>query len=80
MIEGYILGVVSMCFVFIVLTYFRRTIEHRVNIIEKWVENAGPKPKGFIVEPDSDADDARAEIIAKNKAEGRDTKLSELID
>ena len=37
------------------------------------------KPKGFIIEPESDADEARNDIIEKNKKAGRDTKVSDLL-
>ncbi|KKQ80090.1 MAG: hypothetical protein UT01_C0020G0007, partial [Candidatus Daviesbacteria bacterium GW2011_GWA1_38_7] len=48
-------------------------------VIEKQVMNAGPRPKGFIIEPESEADEVRAEIKKKNNKLGRDTKLEELI-
>lgn len=60
------------------MTYFRRTIEHKVTVIEKRIESMGPKPRGFIVEPMSEADEVRENIIARNRSQGRDTKLSEL--
>ena len=60
------------------MTYFRRVIEHKVTVIEKQIEMVGPRPKGFIIEPDSEADEIRAGIIARNRSQGRDTKLSEL--
>lgn len=38
------------------------------------------KPKGSIVLPPDELEKARQEIINKNNAEGKDTKLSELYD
>lgn len=60
------------------LTFFRRVIESRVEIIGTAIENAGPRPKGFIIEPESDTDELREKIIASNKKDGRDTPISEL--
>lgn len=77
-ILGFILGVVQSVMVVVILIYFRRTIEHTVGIMQKQIEIVGPRPKGFIVEPPSEADEARANIIAKNRAMGRDTPISEL--
>jgi hypothetical protein len=78
-ILGFIAGVASMTFVLLVLTFFRRTIERRVEIIERIVECAGPKPKGFILEPQSEIDEARQAIIEKNSKLGKDTPISELL-
>jgi len=49
-----------------------------VEITSKQIEAKGPKPKGFIIEAESDADEARNEIIAENRRKGRDTSISEL--
>ena len=77
-IFGIILGFVIAILIVATLTFFRRTIEHRVNIIEKQIESVGPKPKGFIIDPPDEIDDMRNEIIEKNKQEGRDTPISDL--
>lgn len=61
------------------MTYFRRMIEHKTTIIEKMIDGVGPKPQGFIVEPDSELEIVRRDIIANNRKHGRDTKLSELL-
>ena len=78
MIIGIILGLLIAILLVATLTYFRRVIEHRVNIIEKQIEAKGPKPKGFIVESEDDAEIARQEIIAENRRKGRDTTIEEL--
>jgi len=77
-ILGVTVGILVSAFILIVMTYFRRVIEHKVTIIEKQIESMGPKPRGFIVEPESEADEIRANIIARNRSQGRDTKLEEL--
>ena len=78
MIIGIILGLLIAILIVATLTYFRRVIEHKVEIISKQIEAKGPKPKGFIIEAESDADEARNEIIAENRRKGRDTSISEL--
>lgn len=75
---GYIAGIVTAGLVFTILAFFRSAIEHRVKIIEKQLESAGPKPKGVILMPEDEADIARREHIKKNRARGVDTLISEL--
>jgi len=75
---GFIAGLLTATLIAVTLAYFRRVIEHKVNIIEKQVGVAGPRPKGFIIEPPSEADEARESIIAKNKAMGRGTPINQL--
>lgn len=75
---GYLAGLATAILIVLVLVFFRVQVERRVKIIERVVEAAGPKPKGFIYEPPSEADEAREEIIARNQREGKDTRMSEL--
>ena len=60
------------------LAYFRSEIERRVTIVEKVLYNAGPRPRGFIVDAQDDAEMARERIIEENERRGKDTKLSDL--
>ena len=76
---GAITGIAIGTLIVVIMTYFRRVIEHKVVVMEKMIENAGPRPKGFIFEPDSEAEEARAKIIDENKRQGRDTKLEDLL-
>lgn len=76
---GYIAGIITMTFVFVVLAFFRSAIEKRITIIEKTLQNAGPKQKGFIIMPEDDSEILRKEIIEKNRREGKDTHISELL-
>ncbi len=76
---GFIAGLIIATLIVATLTYFRRVIEHKVTIIEKQIESVGPKPHGFLIQAESDADRARARIKFHNDAAGRPTKLSELI-
>ena len=75
---GFIVGLITATLIVATLTFFRRVIEHKVTIIEKQIEKVGPKPQGFLIEPESDADAARAKIKARNDAAGRPTRISEL--
>ena len=77
-IIGFIVGLITATLIVATLTFFRRVIEHKVTIIEKQIESVGPKPHGFLIEPESDADRARSQIKARNDAAGRSTKLTEL--
>ena len=75
---GFILGVVFSLFLITTLAFFRVGIERRIQMIQQKVESAGPKPQGFIVEPEDETELARRRIIAENDRKGRPTKLSEL--
>jgi hypothetical protein len=79
-ILGLIAGIAISTLIFAILAFFRAGIEKRIKIIETQLGNAGPKPRGAILLPLDDADAAREEHIAKNKAEGRDTPISELMN
>jgi len=76
---GYAIGLLTAIFIMVVLTYYRRIIEHKINIVEKTIENKGPRPQGFIVEPMEESEIVRQEIIEKNRKSGRDTRLEELL-
>ena len=78
-ILGIIIGLLIALIIICLMTYFRRIIEHKTVIIEKMIENAGPKPKGYIIEPESDIEESRARIIAENKAAGKDTHFSDFL-
>lgn len=61
------------------MTFFRRVVENRVEIIGKQIEKVGPKPKGYIVEPLSEGEEVRESVIRKNKEEGKDTPIKDLL-
>lgn len=77
-ILGFISGLAIGVMVFVILAYFRAGIEKRVRIIETKLGNAGPKVKGAIFMPDSDADAARKKLIAENQKVGKDTRFEDL--
>lgn len=78
-ILGIIVGLLIAVFIAVVMTYFRRVIEQRVEIVGRAIENAGPRPMGEVIIPEDEADITRKEIIARNQAAGRDTPLSDLL-
>lgn len=79
-ILGILVGEIISLIIFVVLIFLRSLIEQKVKIIEKQVNSINPiRPKGGIFIPPSEADEIREDIIKKNKALGKDTKLSELI-
>lgn len=75
---GLIIGLLLFTAVFVILAYFRAGIEKRVRIIENVLGEAGPKEKGAIFLPDSEATIARNKIIKKNKERGTETRFDEL--
>lgn len=75
---GYIAGLTTAATIFIVLAYFRAAIEQRVKVVETVLHAAGPKPKGSVFVPGTDADEARNELIAANRANGLDTRFEDL--
>lgn len=75
---GIVVGLVLAILVIITLTFFRSRIEQNVRVFETQIANAGPRPKGFIVEPDSESEIARQQIVEENVRQGRETRLSDL--
>lgn len=75
---GIITGLLIAVVVALTTLFFRHPIHKVTTIIEKNIGNVGPRPKGFIVDPPTDAEESRANIIAKNRREGRDTPISDL--
>jgi len=78
-VSGIIVGFLVAMLVIVVLVFFRRIVEQKAVVFENKISSLGPQPKGFIFIPPDDAEAARQEIIEKNRALGKDTKLSELI-
>lgn len=76
---GLLTGLILALFIICSLAFFRVGIERQVRIIERTIEQAGPKPEGYIVEPEDEATEAREALIKKNRQEGRDTPLSDLL-
>lgn len=76
---GIITGLIVAAMIFAILAFFRAGIEKRVKIIETVLGNAGPKPRGYIFEPEDETDELRGSIIERNKREGKDTPISELM-
>lgn len=76
---GYIIGLLTATIMFLILAFFRVGVERQVRIIERTLEQAGPKPQGFIIEPEDEAELARRKHIEKNRRHGKDTPISELL-
>ena len=77
---GFLCGVAFSTLVVATLAYFKKAIEERVEIMGQMLEAAGPQPRGYIIEPGTEADEARKAIIEKNQSEGKDTKLADLYE
>lgn len=75
---GILIGLAIATLIFVVLAFFRVGIERRIHIIEKTLHSAGPKPKGYIFEPEDDDDIIRKAKIEENRRLGKDTPLEEI--
>jgi len=73
---GIIIGLLIAIIILLGLIYFQKPIEKEINLISKKIT---PRPKGFIIYPESEEEEARNEIIEKNRANGRDTRMEELL-
>lgn len=78
-ILGLICGLLISILIFTILAFFRAGLERKLQVIQKNLENAGPRPKGFIVEAPDESDEVRKDLIARNKEKGIDTHISELL-
>lgn len=83
LVLGFIAGILLSILVIATLIFFEKPIEKNVKTIERFIESKSPRPKGFIIEPESDekedAKEFRERIIAKNDQKGIDTPMEDLI-
>ena len=77
-IAGVIIGLLIGILTIVTLTYLRPVIQSKIDVAKKQVENAGPRPKGFIVEAENEADRMRRELITENQRKGRPTPIKDL--
>lgn len=75
---GFIAGLVTASLIAILFAFFKAPLYKITNTIATSVGNAGPRARGFLMEPEDETAIARKEIIARNAREGRDTPISEL--
>lgn len=78
-LEGFICGVLFSILVIATLAFFRSAIERRIMVVERKLQNAGPQPRGYVIEPEDEAEVVRKEIIEENTRRGRDTHITELL-
>lgn len=76
---GFLCGIAVSALMFVIMAFFRAAIERKMIVLTKRLEDAGPKPRGFIFEPPTEDEEAREEIIERNRRAGRDTRISELM-
>lgn len=76
---GVLTGITISILIVLVLMYLRRPIEQRITTLHNAIGSFAPRPHGYIIEPDDEAEATRKEIIARNKKMGRATKLEELL-
>ena len=76
---GICIGLLIAAITIILLIYFRNPIEQKINIIEKNIRIKGPRPKGYVAEAVDEIDEQREEIIQRNRDQGRDTPIQDLM-
>lgn len=76
---GYLLGFLVATLIVVVLTFFKKGVITHVERAERYLSSKGPQQRGFIVEPDDEADETRERIIEENRRKGQDTPLSDLM-
>lgn len=75
---GYLAGLLTAVLVLLTLVFFKSQVQQITKVVQTKVEQAGPRPKGDIFIPQGAANEAREEIIKKNREAGRDTPIEEL--
>ena len=76
---GINVGLLISILIMAILSYFKKPIERNLKFVADRLENAGPRPRGMIIEPDSDADEVRARVISENRKQGKDTPINDLL-
>lgn len=76
---GVLVGISISVLIVATLAYFKKTIERHIERVVHTLENKGPQPRGFIVEPLDEVSEEREKVIERNRKAGVDTKLSDLI-
>jgi hypothetical protein len=75
----FLAGVLLSVLIVAVMIYFKSQIVTQTRVVERWLETNGPKPSGGIFLPEDEADITRKEIIERNRKQGKDTPISELL-
>ena len=75
---GYAVGVATCAFIATALAYFRRPIIQTLSHVEDKLANAGPRPRGYLFDPEPPAEAERRRILRENAEKGKDTPISEL--
>lgn len=75
---GYIAGLVTATLIVATIVFLRAPVERRIQQVQTAVQLAGPRPKGYIFEPEDEAAEVRREHVQRNAERGRDTPIGEL--
>jgi hypothetical protein len=78
MIFGIIIGILISILIILTTLICRTPINQVIARVNSNLPHI--KEKGFIVEPQSDEEERREEILKRNKKEGKLTKLNDLYD
>lgn len=75
---GVVAGFAVATLVVATVIYLRAPIERTLDVATKAIMLSGPRPKGYIFEPEPEEEEARRERIRENTEQGRDTTVEEL--
>ena len=75
---GYVGGIATATLVAALLVLFKHPVERSIKTVETTISSIGPRPKGYIFQPEDEATEMRNEIITKNKKRGLDTPIKDL--
>jgi uncharacterized protein (DUF3084 family) len=76
---GILTGIAISALILATLIFFKRQVMQITEVTEKKIESAGPRMKGQIFMPQDESEDIRQEIIEKNRSQGKDTPIKDLI-
>lgn len=80
---GFLAGILFSILVIVTLIYFKKPMENKIKVVERFIDGKNPKMKGYVFEPASDeieeAKEFREQVIQENDKLGRDTKIKDLI-
>lgn len=78
-ILGFLIGLVFSILNLVIYQICKDPIEQRIEVINNKIQEKSFKKKGYLIEPESDADELRKSIIKRNQKRGIPTKVKDLI-
>lgn len=72
---GIIIGLILACLVFLSVAFLRSPLERLAARAARMASEAGPRTRGGIVEPESEGDLVRQNVMERNEELGKDTTI-----